>query len=366
MSADSARLADTRPEWFVVGHGRKPFGPYSMARLRAYAKDGRLAHASLVWRKGMPAWVRADSVPGLMDSPVPRDKPRPPSGQSPTPPSTAGPATARPAAPRVPGLFGFDSVELKLSFAASLVALAIVIYATIRLVIDVGPVGARGLIILVLVGLVSLPLGWAFTRLGRQMLSNTPTRISNRLVLSFPGILALLVAAIIGVVTAFAVLEGLSPTAFVPAGVGIGVLVAFACYALLFDPRDLGIQIDATSTIGEESVALWGIPFRIALASAGAAMMVVQVVSVVAGIVAVVAPLVDGDEATVSKQLWSEVAISSGGAALLVGFWPVIAYYLTVLQYLLLGTAESVQQVGRHLRERKSGQAQGQAEASRD
>ena len=51
MRVPSRRVNEplAKPEWFVVGRGRKPFGPYALAKLRAYAKDGRLTRASLVW-----------------------------------------------------------------------------------------------------------------------------------------------------------------------------------------------------------------------------------------------------------------------------------------------------------------------------
>lgn len=55
-------------EWFVVGPNRKPFGPYTIEKLRQYVADGRISRETLVHRRGTADWVRASTVPGLFPS----------------------------------------------------------------------------------------------------------------------------------------------------------------------------------------------------------------------------------------------------------------------------------------------------------
>jgi RsiW-degrading membrane proteinase PrsW (M82 family) len=58
-------------EWFVVGPDRKPFGPYTIEKLREYVAAGRILRETLVHRRGTSEWVRASSVPGLFAVPAP-------------------------------------------------------------------------------------------------------------------------------------------------------------------------------------------------------------------------------------------------------------------------------------------------------
>ncbi|MBQ2793824.1 MAG: DUF4339 domain-containing protein [Clostridia bacterium] len=48
-------------------------GPFDMATLSAMAASGTLKAETLVWRAGMPAWARADSIAelcGLFPPPI--------------------------------------------------------------------------------------------------------------------------------------------------------------------------------------------------------------------------------------------------------------------------------------------------------
>lgn len=56
---------ESAAEWFVVGPNQKPFGPYTVAKLREYIADGRLTRKTLVFRRGTEAWVPAESIPRL-------------------------------------------------------------------------------------------------------------------------------------------------------------------------------------------------------------------------------------------------------------------------------------------------------------
>lgn len=52
-------------EWYVVGPGQKPFGPYSLAKLRQYVADGRIQPSTLVHARGSETWIQAGQVPSL-------------------------------------------------------------------------------------------------------------------------------------------------------------------------------------------------------------------------------------------------------------------------------------------------------------
>ncbi len=52
-------------DWFYGKSGQQ-LGPVSEQSLRELVASGGLAAADLVWRQGMPSWVPAASVPGLM------------------------------------------------------------------------------------------------------------------------------------------------------------------------------------------------------------------------------------------------------------------------------------------------------------
>jgi hypothetical protein len=75
-------------DWFVGKDGQTS-GPFTLDVLRGMALARTLAPSDLVWQAGMPEWVQAATVPGLVPAshvppPIP---PRPVSYAAPMPPS---------------------------------------------------------------------------------------------------------------------------------------------------------------------------------------------------------------------------------------------------------------------------------------
>ena len=60
-----------------------------------------------------------------------------------------------------------------------------------------------------------------------------------------------------------------------------------------------------------------------------------------------------GDAVAFDARPGATLATWCAGCALLAGFAPVVIYLATMTQFLLLGTVESIQAVGRHVREQK-------------
>jgi hypothetical protein len=50
--------------WYYTQDG-KPMPPIGGAELQRLARDGLLKPTDMVWRDGMPAWIRADAAPGV-------------------------------------------------------------------------------------------------------------------------------------------------------------------------------------------------------------------------------------------------------------------------------------------------------------
>lgn len=52
-------------QWFVHSNGEQ-MGPYTGAQLVEYAQQGSIVAETMVWAEGMPEWVPASQIPGLM------------------------------------------------------------------------------------------------------------------------------------------------------------------------------------------------------------------------------------------------------------------------------------------------------------
>jgi TM2 domain-containing membrane protein YozV len=61
-------------DWYYAVNNQQ-YGPVSEAELRDLAERGKLSPRDLVWKEGMPQWVAADSVRGLLPEPAPRREP---------------------------------------------------------------------------------------------------------------------------------------------------------------------------------------------------------------------------------------------------------------------------------------------------
>lgn len=346
------------PEWFVVGPGRKPFGPYTMAKLRAYAIDGRLTRASMVWRKGMPAWVRAEEVPGVFDgesagsSVAVPSSPRRVAKESPVPATPRVPRAAAAAPVSTPSTApSLDAVSRWVSVIAGIAALAVMAFIVVQSVRASGASGAIIPIALAVVGLVSIPLGWVFTRVGQRLVRNSPVRASNRAIFVLFGMLALAAAIIVGVASGILASQTGDVVPLVTGGATVCMLGVYASYSAF--PSLIGVEVDSSGTMGEDSIALWGAPFRIALASSGLATALVQAACAIGGVVGVVMALRADDAIAFDARPGAALATWCAGCAILAGFAPVVIYLVAMTQFLLLGTVESIQAVGRHVREQK-------------
>lgn len=54
----------TSPQWFFSTDGHRQ-GPYTSRELRAAADSGRLGPDDMVWKEGMPNWLKAKKIKGL-------------------------------------------------------------------------------------------------------------------------------------------------------------------------------------------------------------------------------------------------------------------------------------------------------------
>lgn len=90
--------------WFYTRSG-KQMEPVSTAELRQMAAQGHLKPTDMVWREGMPQWIRAAAAKGIFEDPNLNGNVNAYSNRAPGGPSPAGPVPAghAPAAPVHPG-----------------------------------------------------------------------------------------------------------------------------------------------------------------------------------------------------------------------------------------------------------------------
>jgi hypothetical protein len=90
-------------EWFVAREGQQPSGPVTPQQLKQMATSGQLQPEDLVWREGMPKWVPAGQVKGLLGAPPTEPPAAPPRAAEPSgvqlSPGPAGGAEEAPFAP---------------------------------------------------------------------------------------------------------------------------------------------------------------------------------------------------------------------------------------------------------------------------
>ncbi len=87
--------------WYYTSGGRQ-MEPVSTEQIQSLARDGRLKPTDMVWREGMPKWVRAGSAPELFPDPDALfEKALAAAPSTPAPAFSAPPAPAGPRAPAV-------------------------------------------------------------------------------------------------------------------------------------------------------------------------------------------------------------------------------------------------------------------------
>lgn len=86
-------------EWYYTINGQQGPGPISASELKQLATSGQLKPTDLVWQDGMPDWVEASTIKGLISGSrsVPAPVPAPAPAPVPEPaPLIEAPVTARP------------------------------------------------------------------------------------------------------------------------------------------------------------------------------------------------------------------------------------------------------------------------------
>jgi len=53
-------------QWFYTKDGKSKIGPVTSTALQALAQSGQLLPTDMVWKEGMPKWVPAQKVKGLL------------------------------------------------------------------------------------------------------------------------------------------------------------------------------------------------------------------------------------------------------------------------------------------------------------
>jgi hypothetical protein len=92
--------ADMAEQWYVA-RGKEKFGPYTAARLKELAAQGRVLPTDMLHKEGIPKWVPASSVKGLFAPNSAAKAPPPLPTASPQARPEAKPPTSAPAAPAV-------------------------------------------------------------------------------------------------------------------------------------------------------------------------------------------------------------------------------------------------------------------------
>jgi hypothetical protein len=65
---ESTQVRQAEKAWWY-SKGERQFGPYSAAELREIAASGQIAPSDLLWKDGLPNWLRASSFKGLLPPP---------------------------------------------------------------------------------------------------------------------------------------------------------------------------------------------------------------------------------------------------------------------------------------------------------
>ncbi len=68
QAAANIRQPPPLGEEYIVSRGGQRFGPYSRDQIRAHLAEARMTPSDLVWAQGMPGWLQASQVSGLLPS----------------------------------------------------------------------------------------------------------------------------------------------------------------------------------------------------------------------------------------------------------------------------------------------------------
>jgi hypothetical protein len=353
-----------QPEWFVVGPNRKLFGPYSIATLARYAADGRLAPSQLVCKLGMREWAEARTLPELEgyfrtkrdgDDPQDSEGLNPPDSRMPrfTPAWVVGKAVDQSRASlSVRLMMAVDDLSGYAIVAGGLLAVSAAAFLLITTALDGG--GARSIMayaaLIASVG-VTQYVGLRLSAVCGRTISRSTVTISNSAILDIMGV-AFVVSFLVVIVTAGVMAyEGRSPRVLIFCAVACSPSIVGAVFA--FNPQIIGIRISEAGSLGEDSVALLGLPNRVCMASAG---IVSGTTSIVGGAVSLI-----GLAAMTRLEILASVDLSTNltpteltlvGITIVAcsGLWPLLTYLWCALDHLWLGTLEAIHAVSRQTR----------------
>jgi len=370
------KASDHQALWFVIGPERKQYGPYPISKLLSYALDGRLAPDQLVCQRGMSGWVQARTLPELKSAfGVPAiDRAR---GETRDP----GPPDAR--MPQLTPAWVVEKAldQTKSSVTARLMMLfndlsgyAIVaggllaIGAAVLLLIESMQERAGTRTVTMYAGLifgiaVTQYVGLRMSAVSSRTIARSTVTISNSAILDIIGItfVALLVASLaLAGVWAY---ETDSPKAVVAASLGAPLLIVGSIFA--FNPQILGIRVSESGSLGEDGVAILGLPTRACLASAGIAsgsMSMLGGCTSLLGAVSAARPrslefIGLDDFMTRTDLMWAGIAY-----VMFAGLWPLVIYVWSAIEHLWLGMFEAIHAVGRQARQSSANQDQGRAD----
>jgi hypothetical protein len=175
--------------------------------------------------------------------------------------------------------------------------------------------------------------------------------VTSGAIFDVAGILMLGMLAIIAIAAGIVAYKTASTEPMLIPAAMASPLVIGAAFA--FNPGTLGIQVSDRATMGEDSVALLGVPNRVMMASASIVsgfMMLVGGISAVLGAACVVKPELPYSTWLLGRLPPLEFTWGAIGYVALGGFWPLAAFLYFTGQHLLLGTLEAIHAVGRQAR----------------
>jgi hypothetical protein len=353
----------TDQTWYYH-HAGTQNGPVTLDELQRLAASGGLDPEDLVWQQGMPGWVPASTVEGLLPKAEPAPPPAAPAAPTP-PPGSEQPASPKPVkkkAPRASGPYALlphlRLVEGLLELLRRLLSerLLDAIDGGSKMVGHFAYLAAAGLSFLffvilairastlpmVLVALGVLPIAILlqfaavlFLDAGTTLIEKSPSRLSSVAFLDCFGLVALvgaLAQLCLGVYGAFA---GGGFPAFAT-GLGAFLILVYAGGVAL-NPSSVNVSVGREVRAGEEAIGILSFLMKLA---------VLRLVPFVFGVGCVVGSLVILFS---TIQLFGEggafagmMAIPAVTGVLALGLLPFVAYLLFLVYYLTIDLMRSV------------------------
>ncbi len=336
--------------YHYLDHNNQPAGPASLEEIRALARDGKIPADPRVAPPGAAEWRLLSALP-----------PTPPSAPPP-PPGSGGSRVSLPAGTvlgdfvgtllkHVAGWLSPAFLEGSLVFARKIGQYAVLLGAALTVLYAI--VAAirynsfelflTGLVFVAAIAVAQFAAG-RFLGAGERLIANATSRLSSPAFLECTGLLALLLAVATllgGLVTSIRV-GSVAP--FLPALVTGVALVYLGALALHPEQVNVGV---AEGTAGEEAIGLFCFFFKAGLKLVPLLFLLLAV----AGDLAVLASFFSGGQfadlaasLTGSFPLLGSAPYGFAGSGLLLAacLLPLVAYFVFLLQYLLLDVLRAI------------------------